>query len=315
MIRLTAGNAVVRAVAVAGRAVAVGLGDRSLAAWPDLFAAGSVQGVQPARGYLVLDEDLVPERVWFDPDGRHLTVSLHTPDSTSCGTARLGWPELAPAPSTWANLGWNRLAVSPDARWWATHNTHCLTVRHAHPPHYAHWDPIHYGTITAFAFGPASDRLATVELLVPEDRTIDERRVAVFDVAGKSLRWEANWRLGKRRPRSDPTWVEWSPDGERVAFGGSRQVAVRAADDGRELFALGTSRDRRFGGMAFHPGTGQLAVAASDGTVAMIDPTCGRVGETFRWGEEPLTAVGFSADGTLGVAGGQRGDLVVWDAA
>lgn len=255
----------------------------------------------------------MPEQVWFTPDGEHLFLSLHTHGSIVCGSARLRLPDLAPAPADWENLGWNRLAISPDGRWWATHTTYCLTVRHADPPYYPHWDPISYGSVATFVFSPASNRLATIELL-PQSDTAGSWRLKVFDVRAKRQVWVQELMIPDGWLSDDQVWLEWSSDGGRLAFCCGQQLWVRAADDGCEVFTLDTFPGRRFGGVAFHPGSGQLAVAAADGTVTMIDPDNGRAGGTFRWGDEPLTAVGFSPDGTLGVAGSQHGGVVVWDA-
>jgi WD40 repeat protein len=112
------------------------------------------------------------------------------------------------------------------------------------------------------------------------------------------------------------TVVEYSPDGKTMAVGGSSvqlwNVASRSLIATRPL-AGGASVN----GMSYSPTAPLLAVAYSDGTVAILDPrTLAPVGQPFR-----VTATGyaaslaFSPDGATLAAGTDNGTLQLWSVA
>lgn len=90
---------------------------------------------------------------------------------------------------------------------------------------------------------------------------------------------------------------------------------------GRELgppLRVRNTTRKNFTAMAFHPSGRHLYVTSNgdegkDATVHVFDTAdWTRVGQ-FSWGLGSLKAVALSPDGTLAAAGGDRGDVVIWD--
>jgi WD40 repeat protein len=109
--------------------------------------------------------------------------------------------------------------------------------------------------------------------------------------------------------------LEWSPCGGFLAgVIGARLVVWDAAAGGRvsELEAAGT---RLFRCPRFHPSGRFLAAGGAnlDGGVYCWDTVSWQEIAAYRWPVGPVMRVTFSPDGTLAAAGGERGELTVWD--
>lgn len=61
------------------------------------------------------------------------------------------------------------------------------------------------------------------------------------------------------------------------------------------------------------PSGRHLATAGGDGVVRYWHPETLRELKSFKWGVGKLHSVAFSADGTLGAAGGEKGRIALWD--
>jgi WD40 repeat protein len=64
---------------------------------------------------------------------------------------------------------------------------------------------------------------------------------------------------------------------------------------------------------AFDPTSRHLFAARYDATVHVFDAAGWGCRVRYDWGIGPLRAVAVSPDGTLAAAGGERGEVVVWD--
>ena len=80
-------------------------------------------------------------------------------------------------------------------------------------------------------------------------------------------------------------------------------VAARIKNDTR----------RHFTDAAFHPGGRFLAATSNDATVKLYDTSTWDVARTFTWQIGRVRSIAFSPDGTLAAAGGDTGQVVVWD--
>lgn len=104
-------------------------------------------------------------------------------------------------------------------------------------------------------------------------------------------------------------------DGNLVAVAVSRSVFVFAADDlTTPRRVLKNDARSHFTALAFHPSGRYLAATSNDATVKLYDTTSWQVAQAFDWGIGRVRSICFSRDGALGAAGGDQGQIVVWDA-
>ena len=65
--------------------------------------------------------------------------------------------------------------------------------------------------------------------------------------------------------------------------------------------------------LAYHPDGNTLAVVRSDGVALFLDAQTGAVRKRYAWKVGQLNSVAFSPDGLTCAAGGEKGQVVVWD--
>lgn len=121
----------------------------------------------------------------------------------------------------------------------------------------------------------------------------------------------ARWEL---EPTSAVMQLAYSACGTKLfARSASRKVEVFDADSGApagELVHLG----RAFvSGIAVHP-NGTVACARANGTVTLWNAQTLNADRVLDWKAGRLASVAFSADGALGAAGTEDGQVIVWDA-
>jgi WD40 repeat protein len=109
-------------------------------------------------------------------------------------------------------------------------------------------------------------------------------------------------------------WVDrlaCSPDGKRLA----------ARDSYHNLLVFDTAnaaasvpvRTGAHQDVAFHPASRVLATVALDRTVTFWDAATGTKQQVFTWDVDSLRCVAFSPDGCTCAAGGDNGQVVIWD--
>jgi WD40 repeat protein len=145
------------------------------------------------------------------------------------------------------------------------------------------------------------------------------RRIEVRDAATGILRGTGEYPYKVRAP------LLFSPDGCQLVGLNARTLLVwPVPDDRTDLGAprrvTNTTR-KQFTAMAYHPSGRHLYVTSNgedtdeskDATVHVFDTTTWTRTEQFTWKLGNLKAVAVSPDGTLAAAGGERGDIVIWD--
>jgi WD40 repeat protein len=113
----------------------------------------------------------------------------------------------------------------------------------------------------------------------------------------------------------------FSPDSSQlVGFNNMNLLVWRIPENGdlgRPRLVRNNTR-KQFTSIAFHPSGRHLYVTsngedARDATVQIFDTTTWIRVEQFTWQLGNLKSVAVSPDGTLAAAGGDRGDIVIWD--
>lgn len=103
-----------------------------------------------------------------------------------------------------------------------------------------------------------------------------------------------------------------TPDGSRlIGYWGS---SLYFWDFGAPKMAKArTGTLRHYRSIAIHPDGRHLLAGNNDTTARVIDTHTWRVVKQFTWKVGRLTAVAVSPDGTLAAAGGEKGQVVLWD--
>jgi WD40 repeat protein len=97
---------------------------------------------------------------------------------------------------------------------------------------------------------------------------------------------------------------------EVVAF---RTISLVAWRPGVKPQKVRTDTRTRFHAVRYHPSGKYLFVACEDTLIRVFDTSSWRVVKEYAWNIGKLSAVAVSSDGTLAAAGGEHGQVVVWD--
>ncbi|MCE9566275.1 MAG: hypothetical protein K8U57_29990 [Planctomycetes bacterium] len=108
---------------------------------------------------------------------------------------------------------------------------------------------------------------------------------------------------------------ELSPCGRFLVGEINLRLVIWDAVTGTQVAELRAGGTGLFRGPQFHPSGRFLAAGGAniDGGVYCWDTTTWSEIIGYRWPVGPVTRVIFSSDGTLAVAGGERGQVTVWD--
>jgi WD40 repeat protein len=156
------------------------------------------------------------------------------------------------------------------------------------------------GTLTA---GTATDRFFTWEVSWEDPRGVP-RMVTRSLLSGQVL-------ASTTVPTREIGGFAARPDGsEVVASKQSNLVVWRPGEKPRKVRA-GTKSF--FRGVAYHPSGEYLLAANNDASVRVFDTDSWTVVKQYQWGIGQLSAVAVSPDGSLAAAGGEKGQVVVWD--
>ncbi|MEO2090734.1 MAG: WD40 repeat domain-containing protein [Gemmataceae bacterium] len=101
------------------------------------------------------------------------------------------------------------------------------------------------------------------------------------------------------------------PDGDRIVYAAGDQLRCVSMSGGPGWEA---TLKRPAVDLALHPNGHTLFVADGSKRVTQFDTDIGRPMNSFDWGIGKVSCVDVSRDGTLAAAGGEKGQVVVWDA-
>ncbi len=121
--------------------------------------------------------------------------------------------------------------------------------------------------------------------------------------------------MRSRRKRTTDVWVRrivFSPSGKQlgVIAGGVLKVW-----DTKTMKLMWDTEAEKVNAidLAYHPDGKTLAVVRQDGTALFVAATDGTMRKRYDWKVGQLNSVAYSPDGLTCAAGGEKGQIVVWD--
>jgi WD40 repeat protein len=116
-----------------------------------------------------------------------------------------------------------------------------------------------------------------------------------------------------QRRQSPAGPLRFSPDGTVLACAVPDGVALLDMSDGATAPTVRTSLPIPATDLAFHP-NGRLLTAGQDGIVRIWDTGSGNQLAALDWSAGPLHSLAVAPNGLTCAAGGENGQVVVWDA-
>lgn len=302
VLQAASGEVVALAFGPDGRSLAAAVEGQGVFLW-DLAHPGYPLRLDRAAGRLT-------RAVYFSPDGR----SAHW---LGGGEWRVYDRDTGKTTLTRLPADGNPIALSlaPDARAAVTHQ-HTLRA-----PALIGWE--RDGGRWAEAWSVSTDRLAVDRITA--DPT--GRRLALMTRKTDRPRWSAQpFRLELRSavsgaveavgtyPYSYSCPLAFAPDGSALVGAHEMTLLVWPVPDlGAGPLVVRNDSRKHFTAAAYHPAGGHLLVASNDATVHVFETAgWGRV-TRYAWQLGRLRSVAVSPCGTLAAAGGDRGEVVVWD--
>jgi WD40 repeat protein len=105
--------------------------------------------------------------------------------------------------------------------------------------------------------------------------------------------------------------LAWSPDG-LLTWGHQDRLVVARPGSGEPVRAM-AGIGGELSALEFSPDGKLLLAGTQQGTCSFTETATGRLLATFDWGIGPIHSVAFSPDGLTCAAGGENGQVVVWD--
>ncbi len=156
------------------------------------------------------------------------------------------------------------------------------------------------GDYRGVSFGPDGSFVASIEA--------HAHRLTAWDVKPFRVRFRTELAdIGEFANGS----VAVLPDGDRIVYAAADQLRCVSMSGGPGWEA---TLKRPAVDLALHPNGHALLVADGSKRVTQFDTDSGRPVNSFDWGVGKVSCVDVSRDGTLAAAGGEKGQVVVWDA-
>jgi WD40 repeat protein len=183
------------------------------------------------------------------------------------------------------------------------------------------------GGVSSVAFSPDGKRIVTAEAgQVRNPAEMKEAKVSgPQDLwkPGKVIVWDAETGQVQRTLQGPAglSCVAFSPDGNRIALGGTQAVKVWDAETGQEIFSCHTNALFVIS-VAFSADGKRIVTGGSNGLVQVWDAETGQEDLSIKGHTSAVSSVAFSPEGKRIVTGGVSGtlfnrgpgELKVWDA-
>ena len=105
----------------------------------------------------------------------------------------------------------------------------------------------------------------------------------------------------------------FSPDGTQLVGSDGMTLLLWGVPELGEAKLVRNDTRKHFTSLAYHPSGRHLYATSNDATVHVYDTTTWERVRRFTWELGRLRSVAVSPDGTLAAAGGDKGEVVVWD--
>lgn len=288
-----------------------------------LAAAVAYHGVSlwnlGANGKLVpLDDEPIDRNpnLFFSPDGRTLNWLGKRDWKTFDRDTRESETRKLDAPGY---LVW--LTPAPDARVLARHHFPTMAISGWRPDPDDGWVrswKVEFTNLNTNTHGqalcPTGRRFAVVgqtqrEPVLAGPRGSDPYRVSLYSAATGTIEATGAFPLNG----GDRLWLGFSPDGTQLVAAQKMTLLVWPVPGLGEPRLVRNNSRQHFTSVAFHPSGQYLFATSNDGTVHLFDTRTWRRLSRFSWKIGRLRSLAVSPDGTLAAAGGDRGEVVVWD--
>ncbi len=236
------------------------------------------------------------------------------------------------------------LAFSPDGKWLAVGDDRGMVFPHEYPsleraPEFTPGGLRDQYPVSGIAFGWTADRsdchiaMAAVNLCVATMKgtkegeivpvpgssvavafSPDGRLLAVVDESHFAIRLWNVWTetlAGDVEFKQEPRSVCFTADSRTVAVAVATRVELRAMEELRKRHSC--AHGARVTQVAAHPTQNVVASAGTDGTVRFWNAGHGKEEKAYNWNIGRVTAVAFAPDGLTCAAGGEKGQVVIWD--
>jgi WD40 repeat protein len=161
--------------------------------------------------------------------------------------------------------------------------------------------------VESITLSPDHRLLALITRSALERPQENPRQVEVWDTASREFRGKGDY------PYAYAPTLFFAPGADAlVAINDMTLMVWRVPQLGDARLVRNDNR-KDFTSAAFHPSGRRLYAASNDGTIQVFDTSTWSRLERFTWQIGKPKAVAVSADGTLAAAGGENGDIVIWD--
>jgi WD40 repeat protein len=275
---------------------------------------GSVVWLDVATGEPVRTIELNVQRCAIAPEHDRLAIG-YSPYSRPGGASELRWTPLSAAANpAWVDIREHPhhhifgLAYSPDGKRLAIGCSGQKTFNHP-------W--VHAVYIAPIGRGRAET--IPVEVVAGELKfSRDGRWLAVTGGSGGDSRIRfrdtvaGEWR-GEYTPKVTRTRrLVFAPDrAELVALAAKRAILLAAG--GSEPLMVLEGHTAQVGDAAYTPDGRRVITVGSDSTARVWDAKSGKPLDTYAWPAGKLSALAVAPDGLTCAAGGEKGQIVLWD--
>ena len=244
----------------------------------------------------------------YTPDGGHLFCSGRSSSGAPLCAVRLATRDVTPFLIPTSNF---RFALAPDsAQVIASEqrlHSGALAIRSTcwslHKPDAPAWEVVDNLPFMFRPFFLSADRFLIVSVRDGKDLCLRTRSASTGELVSEAV-----------GVSTSPDRVTLSPDATQLASVSGVFLHVQPVSDPFRARPVARNDNKKhFADFAYHPSGKYLATASNDETIKFFDTTTWEVVRTFTWKTGKMRAVCFSPDGTLAAAGGEKGQVVVWD--